>query len=211
MKRHRELKRIFRSAIHLTLAVFAILGLIDPVRSWASDGSDQNPRKSIEEAFAFKPQVRISKIKTGEIERELKKEFEDSQDWLKRLSIEVESVAAKPIVYIELNLNFPETRASGNLMSFPIRVGVRPDLNVPRDNKPFRLLPNEKVTILVADQYDHLVQFVERRNPMRTINKIQLEIGFIIFEDGTAWHGDFMKPDPSKPGRYIPAKLEKTN
>ena len=211
MKKHRELNRIFWSTILCTLTVFAIHGLIDPLASWASNGPSQNPRKSIEEAFAFKPQVRISKIKTGEIERQLKKEFEDSEDWLKRLSIEVESVAAKPIVYIELNLNFPETRASGNLMSFPIRVGVRPDLNVPRDNKPFRLMPDENVTILVADQYDHLVQFVERRNPIRTIDKIQLEVGFIIFEDGTAWNGDFMKPDPSKPGRYIPAELEKAN
>ena len=211
MKRHRALRRIFWSSIHLTLAVLVIHGLIDPVTSWAAAGSGQNPRKLVEEAFAFKPQVRISKIKTGEIERQLKEEFEESDDWPKRLSIEIESVATKPIVYIELNLNFPETRATGNLMSFPIRLGVRPDLNIPRDNKPLRLMPAEKTTILIADQYDNLAQFVERRNPVRSINKIQLEVGFIIFEDGTAWAGEFLKPDPSKPGRYIPARLENTN
>ena len=144
MKRQPALWRIFGSTLCLILAVFAIRESIEPLTSWASAGSTQSPQKSIEEAFAFKPQVRISKIKTGEIERQFKKEFDESEDWPKRLSIEVQSIAAKPIVYMELNLNFPETRATGNLMSFTVRLGVRPDLNFPSDNEPLRLMRDKK-------------------------------------------------------------------
>ena len=195
----------------VTLTVTAFVISEPTVLLWGSAGLSQNPRKSIEEAFAFKPQVRISKIKTGEIERQFKKEFDESEDWPKRLSIEVQSVAAKPIVYIELNLNFPETRTSGNLMSFPVRLGVRPDLHFPGDNVPLRLMPDEKITISIASQYDSLAQFVERRTPIHTINKIQIEVGFIVFEDGTAWAGEFLKPDPSKRGRYIPTRVGSNN
>ena len=206
MKRHCRLRQILCSMVCLTIAVFVISESSRAVTSLASLTSGQKPRKSVEQAFSFQPQVRFSKLKSGEIERRLNEEFEESDDWPKRLSFEIQSVAVKPIVYIELNLNFPETRTSGNLMSFPIRLGVRPDLNFPRDNEAFRLMPDEKVSISIARQYDKLAEFVERRTPMSTINKIQLEVGFIIFEDGTAWAGEFLRPDPSKPGRYVPAR-----
>lgn len=206
MKRHFKLQRIPWSMVYLTLAIFLIGESSHAVTPLASLNSAQKPLKSVEPAFAFQPQVRFSKIKSGEIERRLKEEFEESDDWPKRLSFEIQSVAAKPIVYIELNLNFPETRTTGNLMSFPIRLGVRPDLNFPRDNEAFRLMPDEKVSISIARQYDKLAEFVERRTPMSTINKIQVEVGFIIFEDGTAWAGEFLRADPSKPGRYVPAR-----
>lgn len=206
MKRHFKLQRIPWSMVYLTLAIFLIGESSHAVTPLASLNSAQKPLKSVEQAFAFQPQVRFSKIKSGEIERRLKEEFEESDDWPKRLSFEIQSVAAKPIVYIELNLNFPETRTTGNLMSFPIRLGVRPDLNFPRDNEAFRLMPDEKVSISIARQYDKLAEFVERRTPMSTINKIQVEVGFIIFEDGTAWAGEFLRADPSKPGRYVPAR-----
>lgn len=206
MKRHCRLRQILCSMVCLTIAIFVISESSRAVTSLASLTSGQKPLKSVEQAFAFQPQVRFSKIKSGEIERRLKEEFEESDDWPKRLSFEIQSVAAKPIVYIELNLNFPETRTTGNLMSFPIRLGVRRDLNFPRDNETLRLMPDEKVSISVARQYDQLAEFVERRTPMSTINKIQVEVGFIIFEDGTAWAGEFLRPDPSKPGRYVPAR-----
>jgi hypothetical protein len=36
------------------------------------------------------------------------------------------------------------------------------------------------------------------------MNKIQLEVSYIAFDDGSAWSvGTFMVPDPNDPGRYI--------
>jgi hypothetical protein len=65
-------------------------------------------------------------------------------------------------------------------------------------------MPKEKLVVSIADQYESLEQFIEHRHRLSEMNKVQFEIGFIIFDDGTAWAGQFMKADPNKPGRYIP-------
>ena len=207
MKKYSSILRLTWSIAYVILAIFVIRGSIDTSRFWAAHASTQDPRKSIEEAFSVEPQIRLSKAMVGNVERRLKEEFDESDDWPRRLSLEVQSLATKPIVYLEINLNFPDTRATGSLMSYPVKLGIRPDLNVPRENAPLRLMPQEKKIISVRNQYESLKQFIVRRHPMSDIRKIQVEIGFIIFDDGTAWAGEYLKADPSKPGRYVPTKL----
>lgn len=56
----------------------------------------------------------------------------------------------------------------------------------------------------VANDYNQLEKFIRVRHSMKDIRKVELEVGFIVFEDGTAWAaGDFLQPDPNNPRRYI--------
>jgi hypothetical protein len=163
--------------------------------------SQQDERKSLEQAFDGNPQLRVTKIKTGPHIRKFKEAFDESDDWAKRLSLEVESVATKPITFLSVNLNFPETKVSGSMMSFPVEVGIRQGHP---STTPLKLMPGEKFELSVGDNYERLEQFIGKRHSMHQIHKMQVEIGFIIFEDGTAWAaGDFLRPDPNNPTHYI--------
>src|SRR6185503_17578728 len=128
MKKESSLTTLIWSITYLALIVFVLLGAIVPRTSSVDALAPQNQRKSIEEAFTFTPQVRVTRLKIGSMERRFKEEFDESDDWPKRLSFEIESIAAKPIVYLEVNLNFPETKSSGSMMSYPIKLGIRPDV-----------------------------------------------------------------------------------
>lgn len=205
MKRESSLTRIVWSIAYLVLIAFVLRGAITPrpVRVDAAAQPDQ--RKSVEEAFSSNPQVRVNKLKIGPNGRQFNEEFDESDDWLKRFGLEIESIATKPITYIEVNLNFPETKASGNLMSFPIAIGINPNSKPGAPAKKALLLsPGEKLEITLDDDYDNLERFLQVRHSMNQIRKAQLEVGFIVFDDGTAWiAGDFFRPDPNKPGRYL--------
>jgi len=204
MKKESSLTTLIWSITYLALIVFVLLGAKVPRTSSVDALAPQNQRKSIEEAFTFTPQVRVTRLKIGSMERRFKEEFDESDDWPKRLSFEIESIAAKPIVYLEVNLNFPETKSSGSMMSYPIKLGIRPDVKTSVTGEPLLLMPGDKLNINVSEHYQKLERFISGRHPMNQIRRAQIEIGFIIFQDGTAWAGDFMRPDPAKPGRYIP-------
>jgi hypothetical protein len=211
MKTESSLVRILWSLTYLVLIVFVLRGILVPKLTSVRAIASQEQRKSLEEAFAANPQVRVTTIKVGTKERHFKDQFEESDDWLRKLSFEIQSNAPKPIVYLEVNLNFPETRSSGNMMSYPLKLGVRPDVKSPGNNNPLLLMPGDKLNIPVSEYYDKLARFLGTRHAMNQIRKAQIEIGFIIFEDGTAWAGEFMRPDPYQAGRYIPVGSQPQN
>jgi len=71
----------------------------------------------------------------------------------------------------------------------------------------FLLMPKEALDISLASEYAKISNFVGNRHSISSINRIELEISFIVFEDGTAWSvGDFMRQDPNNPDRYIPVE-----
>ena len=204
MDTRKSAARVLWSLTYLALVVvvfrFAILSRPFEVKG----ASPQGHRKVVEEAFSSNPQVRVTKMKVGSEQRRFKEEFDESDDWPKRLAFEFESVAVKPIVYLQINLSFPETKSSGNLMSYPLTFGLRPGFTDPSTSRPLRLLSGERLDITVDEHYEKLRRFLERRHAMKDIHRAQIEVGFIIFEDGTAWAaGDFLRPDPNDPKRYI--------
>lgn len=90
------------------------------------------------------------------------------------------------------------------MMSFPIVFGLFPDIENHSKNTPFLLKPNESIEISLMKDYDKLSKFINSRNPINNIRKVGLEIGFVIFDDKTAWSaGSFSKQDAKKTQRYI--------
>lgn len=205
MKSKSSIVRIIWSLTYIVLAgvVLRVAITSRPVLVEASPQSDQ--RKLLEEAYSSNPQVRVTKLKIGSNTRRFNEEFDESDDWPRRLALEVENIATKPITYLQVNLNFPETKSSGNMMSYGIVFGVRENLGTSIvANKPLRLMPGEKLQITLDNEYDKLERFIQIRHKMNQIRKAQVEIGFIVFEDGTAWAaGDFLRPDSYNPRHYI--------
>ena len=202
MKAESSLRNILWS---LACLVFAIAALQVSILSQpASAGTQQGQRKSVTEAFATNPQFKISKLRIGSEPREFGEEFDETDDWTRRLSFEIDSIAAKPITFVQINLKFPDTLSTGNIMVYTLGVGNRPGASQVASENPLYLKPGDKMKIDVANDYSQLEKFIRVRHSMKDIRKVELEVGFIGFEDGTAWAaGDFLRPDPNNPRRYI--------
>lgn len=197
-------------SIAWSLAYILLAGLVvrvaltsQPLGIAAAPQQDQ--RKSIKEAYSSNPQVRVTKLKVAGSTQRFNERFDEADDWPRRLSLEIENTSDKPITFLTVNLNFPDTRSSGYMMTYPVELGVRPIVN-PRAaaGKTMRLMPKEKVQITLDDKYDELERFIKSRHSMNQITNLEVEIGFIVFEDGIAWSaGDFLRPDPYNPRHYI--------
>jgi len=206
--------------------LFALLTIVVELFAWMIGTNStifaQSSNKSIgifpSKTFST-PQIKIEEIRVGETVRKIREvqegdalrtfeeNFKEDFDWLSRASFQIENVSGKPIVYLRINVLFPETRASGNLMVYPVTFGRRPGSKLPTTNSLFLLMPKEALDISLASEYAKISNFVGNRHSISSINRIELEISFIVFEDGTAWSvGDFMRQDPNNPDRYIPVE-----
>ena len=183
--------------------VIRVAGISQPIP--VSAAVQKDGQKFIEEAFSINRQVRVTKIKVGPDIRKFKEPFDDSDDWIRKVSFEVESIAAKPIVFLTVNLNFPESTSSGSMMSYPILLGIRPNVKTSNSSgSPLKLMPGEKLEISVNGHYDELARFVGTRHSMNQLHRVQVEIGFINFDDDTAWTaGSFLRLDPNNPLHYF--------
>ena len=205
MKFKTPVGNILWSIAYVSLAAVALTSTItsQPLRVGAV--LQQGQQKSLEQAFSSNPIVRVTKLKIGRNLRQFNEEFDDSDDWLKGFFLEIESMANKPITYLEVKLNFKETKSSGPMMSYPIAIGINPDSKASAlAKKPLHLMPGEKLEITLDDDYDRLERFIQIRHSMKQIHRAQVEVGFIVFDDGTAWIvGDYFRRDPNKSGRYL--------
>ena len=70
-------------------------------------------------------------------------------------------------------------------------------------------MSGETLEVSLEKEKDRIYKFVNARQPIVSIQKVELEIGFIIFEDKTAWTaGTFLRQDPNNPDRYNPIETE---
>ena len=192
----------------MRLSSLLLIGIVISLGIWFYTRSNSHAQtdklKRVEKAYSSNPQIRVTKIRIGEQLRQFDEEFDESDDWLSKMSLEIENISKKPIAYLQLNLNFPETRSSGNMMSYPVDFGLRPGSRFISSNKPLNFLPGEKLSFTLEEKYQRLLRFVETRHPMNEIKQLQVEIGFIIFNDRTAWAaGEFLRQDINNPDYYV--------
>lgn len=170
----------------------------------------QSNDKSVKLTYASNPQVKFPKVRVGENSRELDEKFSESADWISRTSFQIENTSGHPIVYLAIQVFFPETKASGNIMAFPFTFGLRPNSKLRQKNEPFQLMPGEKLEISLASKYADIVRFLEERHRIESINQVELNVDFIIFDDGIGWNaGTFKVQDPNDPDRYNSAGIKR--
>jgi hypothetical protein len=175
----------------------------------SSRASIQGQEKSLQKLKHYSNEpLEIVDIKMSNKDVKLGEKLNANDDWLKGLALKFKNISGKDIIYIEIDLNFPETQASGYEMSFPLKLGHRPGTN--NANAPLRLKANAEMSIVLDDvKYDQLVKFIEHRHSISAINKALITNGVIIFADGTAWSGGiFYQQDPDNPNRYVPASTQ---
>jgi len=193
-----------RIAINLFVLVTLSICLIVFLRADLRGAGGQARQKVIDKALTRNEVVQFTEIKVSQKAVEAGKPFDEDDEWLGKVFLKVKNISDKPIVYLAVNINFPETRATGGMMSYPIVLGQMPGSRFPQRHDPIFLLPGENLEIPLTQHYARIKSFVERRTPFRNIGKAELEIGFVVFADKTAWvAGVYKRQDPNDPDTYI--------
>jgi hypothetical protein len=170
-----------------------------------TSGHLQEPEKGFEKLTNYRNEpLKITSMKAANRKVRFGEKITGEDDWLKSAELTIKNVSGKDIVFVEVDLNFPETKTSGDEMSFPLRFGSPPGL--PTGSPAMILRIDDEATLgLQGKRYEELVRFVEHRHSISTIGKVVVDVQLVIFADGTAWsRGTFRRRDPNNPNSYIP-------
>jgi len=135
----------------------------------------------------------------------------ESEGWLDNLRFNIKNKWDKQIIFIKIDLEFPETLAPGRpLMKDKLDIGIHPQAtgNAKRFGKPLALNPGEKFTYTLSEQWlTQIKRFLEQGGfQLANLNKAVIRISNIFFDDGTAWaEGDWYRHNPNNstaPGGY---------
>ena len=135
----------------------------------------------------------------------------ESDGWLDDLKFTIKNKWDKQIIYIKIDLEFPETFAAGRpLMKGKLDVGVHPQAtgNAKRFGKPIALNPGETFTYTLSKQWlTEIKKFLEQDGfQLANLNKASIRISNIFFNDGTVWvEGNWFRHNPNNsaaPGGY---------
>src|SRR5438270_5236057 len=146
----------------LVLFLTTVMGIASVSGITCSNANAQLTEKNISifptKTFLFYP-IEITQVRIGDDTRKMKIErvgdlslrpsenFNELPDWLGRTSFQIENVSEKRIVYLSMNLLFPETTSNGAIMTFPVTFGRRPGSKLQSSNPVFSISPNETLEI----------------------------------------------------------------
>ena len=150
--------------------------------------------------------VRKVKIQPGE---KLKvRSVAESEEWLDGLEFNIKNKWDKQIIFIKIDLEFPETWLAGRpLMIDHLIIGIHPQgtTNDKKYGKPLALNPGETYTYSHSKHRLTLTKkFLEQGGfQLANLNKAVIKVSAIIFDDGTQWgEGNWFKYNPNVPGGY---------
>jgi hypothetical protein len=196
----------FRSTRFLAAVIVAICAAVSVV-AWSLSShlaQRQERERVIEKAFTRNEVVEFTEIKVSQNGVTPGKAFDADDEWLNKGFVKVKNISDKPIVYLSVSFNFPETKETGPVMSYRVVFGQSPGSKFPQKHDPIFMLPGDTLEIPLDKHYTDLKSFIERRHRIRDIHKLELEIGFVIFADKTCWAaGNFCRQDPNDPDHFI--------
>jgi hypothetical protein len=135
--------------------------------------------------------------------------FLGSDDWFKYTEFKIKNVSNEDIVYVELNLNFPDAQK----LSFVFNLGNLPSKEtIEKKQETTFLKPGEETTFKIDDAvYERLTKALQKRQPLSTIHKMEINFKFVHFKNGYAWNsgGEYLKQNPNNPRHYVPVEAPK--
>lgn len=205
-------KLALQNALTAVLVAANLLVLTLFVSGWPSSRSQAvSPRgggKSIlkEPAPPGEP-VEVADPKIGGKAVSLGKAFEAKPDWLTGVTISLKNKWTTPITYVRLDIDFPETQATGAIMMHQLHLGRRPGAGARSKNDPLLIEPNATFEVPLAAEYPEIKKLIELRHPsVEDVDKIVVRLGEVMFDDGTLYSGGGFfrqEPDPSGEAKWV--------
>jgi hypothetical protein len=197
---------VFRFKTVAVGALLCVCALFLATAAWSSRASNklaggQSATKTIEtEPPIFNEPIRLGGVKVGQRSVKFGEKLVGDKDWLKGSEFKLTNISGKGIVFVELDVNLPETRRTGPEMSYRINLGQLPGLSVLTRESLFLPPGGELSVTLDEKRYEQLNRLVLQRHATADINKAHVLVGFVVFDDGLAWSaGSFYRQDPNNP------------
>lgn len=131
------------------------------------------------------------------------------EDWVENLGFTIKNTSNKRMIYINVELDFPETAVNGHpLMVYDqLSIGIHPTAfgDALRHAKPLALEPGDTTTAsLSSDRLRLLKEFLASgKFQLADLTQVNIRIDHIIFDDGTKWSQGYQyKPNPAVRGGY---------
>jgi len=130
--------------------------------------------------------IEIRNLKVAETPIERQKPFEAGEDWLNSLSWEIQNNWEKPIVSVEVDLDFHDLD-SRNGSVFKYQYGEKQDTS--SDFAVKKLLNSgQSAKITISDEvYESIKQFINSKEPNLSIIVVEMKVSKVVSEDGTVW------------------------
>ena len=167
----------------------------------------EDGRKQFTVQYSFNLPLKFVGLSRGGQHIAFDERFVADGDWLTGTRLKLKNDTDKTIRSISLMTFFPETMNGGNGMTSSLRYGPHPITQVENPKNP-RIAPGQKFEIVVDEQTPgEMMRFLARRVDFSTISRVQIELNYIDYDDGTRWGGgQWYKQDPENPKRWVPLK-----
>jgi hypothetical protein len=190
--------------IRLLIAGFLVMSA-----SLYATTAQEKERTITKEMWRTEP-VKIKLIKVKGKPVGLKQKFSEEDDWLKGITINLENISKKTILYIRFEMLFPRPEGVKNSEETPVYLHPLFYGEIPPPGEPTpsdgrkQLRPGESVELALPEN-DHLLikTTLERLGYPADLTTVMLAIGDVVFDDGTKWRGDFiLHRDPHNPNKW---------
>jgi len=150
--------------------------------------------------------------------------FQADGDWVQNLTIYLLNRTYRNIVFVTLNLGFPET-GDGHTTpqrTFTLQLGRIPkeapagQRPQPPGWRPILFRAHQTLAIHLGDYIERIRSDVEQRIPLAVATKLAVHLSPFFFDNGMEWYaGAYAVPDPDDPGKvrhldrnYFPGDLD---
>lgn len=145
--------------------------------------------------------IKLVKTKKGSVK--LGEKFSDGDDWFEGLMLRIENISDKPIIFITVNLRFLRpANETGLPFTHIMQYGQRAPtvkLEAVVSDRYAAILPGRFVDLSVSKQdYDAIKSSLAQLGFSAGIQRIDVTLGSVIFDDGTHWQTVELRTDRSK-------------
>jgi len=166
----------------------------------------QNAEKTIKGLSQPNQPIEIS-VKVKDKAVKLNKKFEGEAGWLKDVTLEIKNTSNKTINFLRLDIDFPESRATGKILLHQIFLGKNSDIQSLRNKAPLNLMPGQSLEIPLASEHERISRLIRLRYPsVEDMSEINITLGEAMFDDETLWSGGAIfkrNPDSNNPRKWV--------
>lgn len=206
------------STTRAVMVLALLVGLSVAIMSALGRTTQEEHERTVErQSFGNEP-VKIKAIRTkkNNVAKDIivGKKFADADDWLKGLTVNVENKSDKNINYVSVLIVYSRVENDEASSEAPLgdslTYGASPFRQSSAPAQVQAIPPGGSAELVLTERaYDENVLALKNLKYKKSVKRIELSVEEVGFEDGTAWSkGQYWKPDPDKPGHWIPLERE---
>lgn len=180
-----------KGLIATSLLVLICFGIAEQVQ-----GQNTNSKERVVEKVWRRPTpFKVKNIKTKKGEFLLGQKLIDEDDWFNGLSVVLENISNKPVIYIGAGFLFPgQNRETGKSLPLykSLTYGHHPTApgQSLTNSQPLVLKPGESFTITLTNaDYEEIKTNLKRLEYSQSVKSIKFYLMEVYFSDGTGWAG----------------------